>query len=71
MLKDNGFQKAILDLSLFKFSYGNIQILLLVYVDDMIVTSSSEATMVLLIEWLNSIFPLKILVLSFFFFLRD
>ena len=54
-----GFQASKADTSLFYFSKGGITMFILVYVDDIIVASSSEVAMTTLLQDLKGEFALK------------
>jgi hypothetical protein len=54
-----GFYASKADTSLFIYSSGKVHIILLIYVDDIIVASSSDSTVVALLKDLPSDFALK------------
>ena len=58
-LLEFGFNCSIKDPSLFIYLKGNDLILLLLYVDDMVLTGSNSATMIKLLEDLNTQFRMK------------
>jgi hypothetical protein len=58
-LQSLGFLSSKADISLFQYHKGSITIVLLVYVDDIIVASSSSAVMEALLGDLKSDFALK------------
>ena len=58
-LQDIGFQASKADTSLFFYKKGDITIFLLIYVDDIIVTSSSSDAVDALIQDLKKDFALK------------
>jgi hypothetical protein len=57
-----GFQPSKADVSLFFYNKGGITIFLLVYIDDIIVASSSSKATDALLADLNKEFPSRILV---------
>jgi hypothetical protein len=66
-LLELGFIASLVDTSLFIYHHGRVQIFLLVYVDDIIITGSDISVIHLLISKLQHQFPLKDLgSLSFF-----
>jgi hypothetical protein len=58
-LKALGFKASKADTSLFIYTKNNVAIYLLVYIDDIIVTSSCSAAVVALLKDLNTEFALK------------
>jgi hypothetical protein len=58
-LLDLGFQASKVDTSLFFYSHGNIRIFMLVYVDDIIIASSSDQGTKVLLQDLQKEFALK------------
>ena len=58
-LQDLGFKSSKADTSLFFYNKGSLMMFLLVYVDDIIVTSSSPEAITVLLQSLNKEFALK------------
>jgi hypothetical protein len=54
-----GFKPSKVDIALFFYNKGNVTIFLLIYVDDIIVASSSPQATAALLQDLNSEFALK------------
>jgi hypothetical protein len=66
-LLELGFKGSLVDTSLFIYLHGSIQMYMLVYVDDILITSTHFAIISTLITKLKQEFPLKDLgPLSFF-----
>ncbi|XP_035539541.1 uncharacterized mitochondrial protein AtMg00810-like [Juglans regia] len=58
-LCEYGFQQSQADPSLFIYSHQSVVIFVLIYVDDIVVTSSHQSQIDHLISYLASVFPLK------------
>jgi hypothetical protein len=58
-LLELGFKASLVDTSLFIFSWNNIKVYLLVYVDDIVVTGTHLSVISSLIDQLQTKFPIK------------